>query len=531
MENELKSQEELLNELQEELRELKEKYNLLADEKMVLTEKIASLEKSEKHWELEIAQRKQAEKRAIKLGDYYSTLFNYFPGLVWISGPDHKTHYFNRDWLAFTGKTLEQQINSQWMQGVHPKERDAVAQIMWEAMHNRKPFDLEFRLRRSDGKYRWINSHGRPYYDLENNFGGYICSCYDITNRKNIEKRLRQSEERFSKAYQCSPNLMCILTYEDGSFLSVNETFERVTGYRFYELLARNPAEVGLLDREFLTQSLQMLHKKGTYQNFEYNICTKNGEVLTVLASAEQITLNGQKCFLLVVNDITEHKKMEKEMARLDRLYLIGEMAACIGHEVRNPLTTVRGFLQMLGRKNECQQLTNYYDLMIEELDRANSIITEFLSLAKNKVVEKKVSNLNTVLEALKPLIQANALEKDMNVALDLGNLPDFSLDEKEIRQLILNLVTNGLEAMEPGNSLLIKTYAQNGEVILAVQNHGPKIPADILEKLGTPFFTTKEKGTGLGLAVCFSIASRHNATIKVDTNTDFTTFFVHFKI
>lgn len=229
--------------------------------------------------------------------------------------------------------------------------------------------------------------------------------------------------------------------------------------------------------------------------------------------------------------DITEKMKVEQEMARLERLNLIGEMAAGIGHEVRNPMTAVRGFLQMLESKKEFNNYKKYFDTMIEELDRANSIITEFLSLAKTKASDLQVQNLNNIVMALFPLIQADATASDKNINVELGKTPDLLLGEKEIRQLILNLVRNGLEAMSPGGNLAIKTFTDGEEVVLSVQDEGKGIEPDILEKIYIPFFTTKEQGTGLGLAICYSIAARHNATIEVKTSSTGTIFFVRFKL
>lgn len=168
---------------------------------------------------------------------------------------------------------------------------------------------------------------------------------------------------------------------------------------------------------------------------------------------------------------------------------------------------------------------------MIEELDRANSIITEFLSLAKNKQVNLKPQNLNQVIKALFPLIQADALVSDKYIHMELKEIPDLLLDEKEIRQLILNLVRNGLEAMTPGATLTLKTFLEGDEVVFSVQDKGKGMEPGVLEKIGTPFFTTKDNGTGLGLAVCFSIAARHNAIIKVETDPAGTTFYVKFKL
>lgn len=228
--------------------------------------------------------------------------------------------------------------------------------------------------------------------------------------------------------------------------------------------------------------------------------------------------------------DISERKQFEAEMFRRDRLNLIGQMAAGLGHEIRNPLTTVRGFLQLLSEKSSCLQYKEFFSLMIGELDRANTIITEFLSLDKDRVIKLKMNNINRIIEAILPLISADADENRINININLAEVPDILVDEKEICQLILNLARNGFEAMAAGGELSIGTYAENGEVVLSVRDQGGGIADDILEKLGTPFFTTKDNGTGLGLAVCYSIAVRHGAKINVETGAAGTTFFVRFK-
>lgn len=124
----------------------------------------------------------------------------------------------------------------------------------------------------------------------------------------------------------------------------------------------------------------------------------------------------------------------------------------------------------------------------------------------------------------------ADAMTINKSIRTELGVIPDLLVDEKEIRQLLLNLVRNGLEAMPAGGTLAIKTYAEANEVILAIKDEGQGISPEMLTKLGTPFITTKENGTGLGLAVCYSIVARHKGTINVETGPDGTTFYIHFK-
>jgi len=232
----------------------------------------------------------------------------------------------------------------------------------------------------------------------------------------------------------------------------------------------------------------------------------------------------------LLSQEIFERKRAEMEMVKLDRLSLIGKMAASISHEVRNPMTTVKGFLQLLRKKQDSKD-KEYFDLMIEELDRANSILSEFLSISRNKPTMLELYNINDIVTSTLPLIQADAQTNDKLLIVELNNVPDLQLDIPEIRQLLLNLVRNGFEAMTSGGQLKIRTFSTNSEVALVVSDEGNGIEQSMLEKLGTPFFTTKEQGTGLGLAVCYGIVSRHNGRISVESNHKGSSFYVYFEL
>lgn len=167
---------------------------------------------------------------------------------------------------------------------------------------------------------------------------------------------------------------------------------------------------------------------------------------------------------------------------------------------------------------------------MIEELDRANAIITDYLSLAK-KGLELETHNLSDIVRRMHPLIVANTRSKH-NVILNLQEVPNLLMSEKEIQQMILNLILNGLESMDQGGILTISTFmdTDENEVVLEVKDEGRGISAEIMQNIGKPFFTTKEKGTGLGLSVCYNIASRHNAVIKVNSGSIGTIFSIRFK-
>lgn len=359
-----------------------------------------------------------------------------------------------------------------------------------------------------------------------------ICTTKDITERIEMEEELRLSEECFSKAFNTCPVSMTITILEDGRFIEINDAFCSTIGFSREEALGRTAIELGfwgnLADRELVKQ---LVLTDQPVKDLEIIFYRKTGEQRLGLLSAEAIDIHGQLCLLSIVTDITDLRKMEIEMTRLDRLNMVGEMAASIGHEIRNPMTTVRGYLQLLQLSEHYDDEDEYFDLMIEELDHANSIITEFLSLAKDKAVDMTRENLNAIIRRSVPLLQATAMSQDQYINLHLNEIPDVLLDKKSIHQLIINLVNNGLESMNSGGCVTIRTSRETDHILLAIQDEGHGIDNDLINMLGTPFFTTKEQGTGLGLAVCYRIANQHNAKITPVTGKTGTTFYVRFPL
>lgn len=356
---------------------------------------------------------------------------------------------------------------------------------------------------------------------------GVVVTYRNITERKRSELDiLRASEERFSKIFYSSPLMIFIMRAADFRIVDVNERFLQFAECSGEDALEKTPVELGLPVKEF-NKIKKLFIKQGFIHNLEYSTI-KNKQILF---SAEQIVLNGKACILVTSFDISEKKQMEKEMARLDRLNLIGQMAAGIGHEIRNPMTVVRGYLQLMGSKPKYESERSTIDTMISEIDRANSIISEFLSLVKDKPTEKLSQNINGILWNLYPLLEADSFTQNKQIILTTQETPNTLLDSKEISQLVLNLCRNGLESMQERGTLTLRTYVEDNQVVLSVQDLGSGISAEHLDKLGTPFFTTKDTGTGLGLATCYSIAERHNARVGVESSPSGTSFKVYFPL
>jgi len=261
----------------------------------------------------------------------------------------------------------------------------------------------------------------------------------EIFERKKIAKELSDTGLRLNNILESITDVFYTLD-KQWQFIFVNEEAEKYLLKGREELIGKSIWDVSpesiprchhFFQKAMNTKEAAHFEMKGLHSNTPYEV--------HVYPSEEGLSV--------YYHDISERKMFESEMARLDRLNLVGQMAAGIGHEVRNPMTTVRGFLQLLGGKEEFKQSKAYFELMIEELDRANSIISEFLSLAKNKTLDLKPLSLNNLIKNLFPLIQADAMVSDKTVIMELQDIKILSLNEKEIRQLILNLVRNGLEA------------------------------------------------------------------------------------
>lgn len=351
----------------------------------------------------------------------------------------------------------------------------------------------------------------------------------EISEQKRAEEALRRSEERFAKIFAASPVIMGI-TGLDHRFVEVNEAFIKAFGYSREEVLGRTSRELDMwVEHPHILGAASKLAAQHGLNNYEVSYRNAAGDERTGLGSTQLIAIGEANYYLHTMVDITQQKQIEAELSRLDRLNLIGEMAAAIGHEIRNPLTAVRGFLQILGAKEAFGEHQAYFELMIEELDRANAIISEYLAMAKDKRIDLQYHFLDDLITTLNPMIVSEANLREMNVKLDLNQPPPALVDHNEFRQMILNLTHNALDAMQPRGTLIIGTRQEGDEILLYIKDEGCGLPLEIYPKLGTPFVTTKDNGTGLGLAVCYSIAARHQALIDFETSPSGTTVMVRF--
>ena len=497
----------------------------------------------------DITRRKQAEE-AVRLNR--NLMFNIIDGtsdLVSVKDIEGRMLLANRALAKITGKPFSEIIGHDISEYFGHEAWQSIRENDLKVMTSGKSEVVEETIPTAAGD-RIFLANKYPYRNKSGEITGVICISRDITDRKKAEVELkeseeryrslakklqevdlRQSEERFSKAFNSSPVMMDIRTLK-GNCVDVNDTFIANLGYSKEEVIGTTYGEHHIYGSSGPPPELiKSMREKKPINNLEVKTYAKQGALHTGLLSTEFVELNGETCILIIINDITELRQFEKEISRLDRLSLVGEMAGGIAHEIRNPMMVVRGYLEYIGEKEEFEKYADRFQLMISELDRANSIITEYLTLARSRAYDAKQENLNVLIKDLNYLLETDAIKEDKYINLELEEVPDLLLEKNDIKQMILNLIRNGLEAMAPGGYLTVRTSVEGEEVILAVCDQGKGIPPEHLDKMGIPFFTTKDYGTGLGLAMCYKIAARHNAEIHIETSPEGTTFFVKFAV
>lgn len=376
--------------------------------------------------------------------------------------------------------------------------------------------------------------------------------CSRIVNNQfgnHVVTRLPELNPVIDKITAYTENLKIINTELKNSKLKITKILEGISdGFfsldRYWNFTFINEGAIKLLAKErelVLGNSIwdDCPYLKGTF--FYEKVFVAMHENVPVHWEAESVSQSGRyfeyhaypfdEGLTVIVRDITEWNHQKQELARLERLNLIAQLAAGISHEIRNPMTTVKGFLQLLGTKEHYTQDKGYISLMISEINRANGIITDFLSLAKVDLKNIRLQNINDVINQVYPMLQADAFNNNKEVLLELEKIPEVMINEGEIKQLILNLVRNGLEVTPEKGVVVIRTYETEGKIVLAIKDQGPGIPEEIKGKIGTPFFTTKDNGTGLGLSISIGIAHRHNATLDFESSDRGTTFLVTFQV
>lgn len=344
---------------------------------------------------------------------------------------------------------------------------------------------------------------------------------FALADRRRFEQELRQSEERYRLIAENVLDLIRTVD-KDGVILYASPSHERVLGYSPDTLLGKPCFSIiHPDDREQARSSfLEMVRTKQPTPFYEYRFDSADGSrhvfevrgipLLTEKQEVEKVIVFGR--------DISERRKTEELLRHSDKLSVLGELAAGIAHEIRNPLTALRGFIQLL--QAESIEKKSYLEVMIAEIDRINFIASELLLLAKPQVLHFKRYDLYSLLYSVIKLLEPQTNMDNIRIRLTLhAPIPYINCEEKQIKQVFINLIKNAIEAMSQGGDIFLSISLPDKEhVLIQVIDEGCGIPSELISRLGDPFYSTKEKGTGLGMMISQKIIKEHRGQMTIQS-------------
>jgi two-component system sensor kinase FixL len=460
----------------------------------------------------------------------FRTMANTAPVMIWMSGRDKLCTFFNKGWLDFTGRPLEQELGNGWAEGVHREDFDRCFEVYVNSFDARQPFTMEYRLRRRDGEYRWVLDNGTPLFAPDGTFIGYIGSCIDITERK-------QAQERFRLVVEASPNGV-VLIDPRGHIVLVNARSEKLFGYGREELIGQN---VELLVPERF-RGEHPAHPWGFNDaapaaraigaGRELFARRKDGTEFPVEIGISPIQSPEGTLVLSVIVDISARKQAEaearqrrEELAHLSRVTIMGEMAAALAHELNQPLTGIvnnasagRRFI-VIGRA-DLAKLDGLFEAVVADGRRAGEIIRGIRGMVRKGEEVRDSVNLNDVIASVLRLVRSDALGHHCALVTEPDpELPLVEADSVQLQQVLLNLVVNAFEAMRETPAaerrVIIRSERESdGRVQVSVRDFGTGLPAEEPKRIFERFFSTKREGMGMGLAIARSIITSHGGEL-----------------
>jgi two-component system, sporulation sensor kinase A len=331
----------------------------------------------------------------------------------------------------------------------------------------------------------------------------------------NMYKLVEASESKYRLIAENTSDLIMLMDKEH-AICYLSPSHEHVLGYPCSELEKHKCFRlIHPDDKPMFLDSIKRMFEYNESQSIEIRIKHMDGHWIEF--ESKCMPVKGQRDtvenIVIISRDISERKKSEEILLQSEKLSIVGELAAGVAHEIRNPLTTIKGFVQLYKAENSSAV---YNDLLLSELERIESITSELLSLGKPQAVKLDQVNVGELLvntvELLSPQANMNNIQFDLKIA---GGPFMIKGEKNQLKQVFLNVLKNAIEAMPVGGDIHIRMRDNEAnDCMISVQDHGLGIPEELLPRLGEPFYSLKEKGTGLGVMICHKILKQHNGSI-----------------
>ncbi len=501
--------------------------------------------------------RRITEKNLYKSESHFRLVTESSQSLIWMSDTNKLCCWFNKIWLDFTGRTLEQEKGNGWTEGLHPDDFQHCMDYYREHFERREPFSMEYRLKRYDGEYRWILDNGSPYFDDLGSFQGYIGSCLDITERKQAEAQLLLQ----SKALEAAANAIMIIS-ANGVIEWVNPAFTKLTGYSKDEAIGNDSDHLFKCDirhPEIHNQVWSTISKGQIWQGEivyprKDGSCYTEEQTITPVMDERGVILH----YIAIKQDITLRKANEAELERYRTHleHLVDERTqelsasrqeaerlsqvkttflANMSHEIRSPMNAMMGFFYLLEQRAldaEAGQLVRKAHYAGNSLLALINDILDFSKIESGHLeIERVPFSLSDVLDQLAALMSANAGEKNIELIIDPSPLGTEHLvgDGLRLQQVLVNLTSNAIKFTDQGEvelSIEAVDALKGGRVKLrfSVRDTGIGISKEKQAEIFTAFtqadttISRRFGGSGLGLAISRQLVTLMDGNLQVES-------------
>ncbi len=464
----------------------------------------------------------------------YRDLFEESRDVIYVSSREGKILDINRSASEFFGYDRSELIGMDFSE-LYADPLDRV-KFQHEIEERGSVKDYEIRFRRKNGTELYCLLTSTIRLSPTGDILGYQGIIHEITERKKAERALRQSEERFSKIFHSSPDWIAISTLSDGRFIDVNDAFLQITGYSREEVIGKTSAELSLwVDSDARDSMISMLREQHEIRDHEARFRMKSGEIRTMLRSAELIDLEGTPCIINITRDITERKRAEEEIKKLNselekRVSELIEtnkeldaFSHSVSHDLRTPLVTIGGFARMLLKKhadglNETgKDMLNAIQVNVRRMER---LIDDLLSFSRSGRQKMNLEDIDmdelvrNVFEDLK------AIAPGRTIHLTAGKLHPAYADASLIRQVLVNLFSNSFKFTRTREVAVIEVFSRpdGRHILYSVKDNGVGFDMQYEEKLFEVFQRGHDaesfEGTGIGLSIVHRIITRHGGRV-----------------
>jgi hypothetical protein len=482
--------------------------------------------------------QKRIEAALVQSEDRLQLVIDTIPTLVWRAGPEGNPDLLNQPALDYTGLTLDQ-AEKGWPCAFHPDDKAGMLEKWGAIRESGMRGELEARLRRFDGEYRWFLFRAEPLRDALGNIVKWYGSSTDIEDRKRTEEILRRSEAYLSEAQRLSHTGSWAFIPATGKHTYWSEEIFRITGFdpargppRFEEFERRvHPDDRARTKEHFRTA----IREKADFDH-GYRMVHPGGEIRDIHVIGHPVLRPSGDLveFVGTLMDVTERRRAEEErqaLAHANRIATMGQLTASIAHEVNQPITTARNnaasALRFLSRiPPDLEEVREALGCVLNDVDRAGDVIAGIRKLIQKAPAPRGDRlDINEAIREVIVLTRGEALKNGVSVRMQLAEgLPIIQGDRVQLQQIVLNLILNAVEAMnsvdDGRRELSISTERRRAdEVLVAVRDSGPGIDPEQLERVFDSFYTSKPSGMGLGLAICRSIVDAHEGRLWADAN------------